>query len=231
MGEDMTQRFPKFRLSLSAVIAAAAVLLLAAPSMAGTMYFAEMLTASQLTPAANIRATLDAGIVSKDPFNILFDGQITPDAGLGDGYLSGRGDVLSYTHRFTPAMAWDRVTAATLVIGTMDDQLFDGREEVAIVLAERQCHSLPRRKPLRRQCHRSLLEQRRRARGVGHQQPRRLGRGFLEDDLAVRDRGWPCGRHRCTAGPRAYGACTLRHRHADRASGLTTKRLNRPSTL
>ena len=134
MGEDMTQRFPKFRLSLSAVIAAAAVLLLAAPSMAGTMYFAEMLTASQLTPAANIRATLDAGIVSKDPFNILFDGQITPDAGLGDGYLSGRGDVLSYTHRFTPAMAWDRVTAATLVIGTMDDQLFDGREEVAIAL-------------------------------------------------------------------------------------------------
>jgi hypothetical protein len=135
--DDMTQTFSKLRLSLSAVIAAAAVLLMAAPSLAGTMYFGEVLTASEFWPAGNVRATLDAGIVSKDPLNILFDGEITKNAGLGSGYLSGTGDSVTYTHRFTPALAWENVTSATLTIATKDDQLFsrrDGPESVEIQL-------------------------------------------------------------------------------------------------
>lgn len=130
----MTQTFSKLRLSLSALLATAAVMLLAAPSLAGTMYFAEVLTASEFKPAANVRATLDAGIISKDPLNILFNGEIKHNAGLGSGFLSGRGDLITYTHQFTPALAWESVTHATLLIGSIDDQFFDGRESVTIEL-------------------------------------------------------------------------------------------------
>lgn len=130
----MTQTFSKLRLSLSALLAAAAVTLLAAPSLAGTMYFAEVLTASETPFASNVRATLDAGIVSNDPLDILLDGQITDNAGLGSGFLSGRGDTITYTHRFTPALAWESVSHATLLIGSIDDQLFDRRESVEIEL-------------------------------------------------------------------------------------------------
>jgi len=130
----MTQAFTQLRHSFLGLLFVAASLLAAAPALASTMYFAEVLTASEFRPAPNVRATLDAGVISSDPFDILLESQVTPDSGLGSGYLSGTGDYIVYMHRFTPALAWDRVTHATLVIGSIDDQLFDGRESVEIEL-------------------------------------------------------------------------------------------------
>lgn len=130
----MTQTFTQLRHSLLGLLFVAASLLAAAPALASTMYFVEVLTASEFSPAPDVRATLDAGVISSDPLDILLEGQITPDSGLGSGYLSGTGDFIQYTHRFTPALAFDRVTHATLMIGTIDDQLFDSRESVEIEL-------------------------------------------------------------------------------------------------
>lgn len=117
------------------VLAAALVVLVAAPAFAGSMLFAEVLTSSQsLLLPKNVRGTLEAGYISADPYSILLDGNVETGAGIGNGFLGSRGDYVMFTHRFTPSTAYTAVTKAKLFVGMRDDSLFDGREAVDINL-------------------------------------------------------------------------------------------------
>ena len=121
------------RAHLTRTLASLTLLLFAAPAFAGTMYFGEVLTASEMSLASNVRATLDAAVVSSS-LDILLNGDVTAGAGLGSGYLSGTGDFITYAHQFSPVAAWESVTSATLIIGALDDEWFDGREKIRIEL-------------------------------------------------------------------------------------------------
>jgi hypothetical protein len=128
---QMTQPF----LKLSRALIAGLALLVAAPAFAGTMLFAEVLTSNQsLFLPQNVRATVEAGYINADPYDIMMQGDITPGAGIGDGSLSSTGDYVLFTHRFTPSTAYTAVTKAHLFIGVRDNRLFDGRESVDISL-------------------------------------------------------------------------------------------------
>lgn len=125
----------KMNLRLTNVLVATIVVLFAVPAFAGTMYYGELLTSDQsLLFPGNIRATMEAGYIGGDPYDLYLDGSIEHGQGIGDGYLSGRGDYVVYNHRFEPSMSVLSVTSAHLYVGVRDDQLFDGRESVSLAL-------------------------------------------------------------------------------------------------
>ena len=94
-------------------LAAAAFVFAASPAFAGTMFFGEVLTATQL---GDERFTLDSSS-DIDLLDIMMDGNSQSGAGFGDGQLDGRGDSLTATLTFAPSMAWESITKATVYVG------------------------------------------------------------------------------------------------------------------
>lgn len=107
----------------------------ASVALAGPIHFYnELLTSDAIVGLpGDIRAQLDASIDISDMSDIVLAGSVTPGDGLGNGYV-GSNQTVSYTHRFQPADLVQSILGAALVIATVDDSLFDGRESVEITL-------------------------------------------------------------------------------------------------
>ena len=115
------------------LLAVAALVLFAAPALAGTMAYGELLTSDQSWLGSDVQITYESSDLDIDVFDILLDGNVTAGAGIGDGYVSGFNDYVKYTHSFSPASGVASVKSAELVVALRDDG-FDSRERAKIEL-------------------------------------------------------------------------------------------------
>jgi len=126
----MLKTFLRFPAHLLAV---AALVLFAAPALAGTMAYSELLTSDQSWFGADLQFTHETSNIGGDPLDILLDGNVTAGAGIGDGFVSGYNDLVQYTHSFSPASGVASVNSAELIVFLRDDG-FDLREQAKIEL-------------------------------------------------------------------------------------------------